>query len=137
LQQWGPDIVDRAVAELRQARLEHYEQEESEEVRRRLATLVELAACCLEARRADQILEHADRIARERFASGYRLAEVQTSINVVEESLCRRVIGSVPPDEVAGALCLIYAIFGIAKDRLAQTYVDLASKRSAGQGSVC
>ncbi len=130
LRKFGIDIVNRAMVELHQAHLQHYEGEEREEVRKRLETLIQLTARCMAAREAEPIVKHAERIARERFASGYDLSEVQTSINVLEETLNRRVVSSLSPDEVAGALSLVSAIFTLTKDRLAQTYVELTANRA-------
>jgi len=74
------------------------------------------------------MIEHAEQIARERYTSGYDLFEVQTAINVIEESLWKRILSSVEPVELAHALGMVNAIFGMSKDVLARTYVSLATQ---------
>jgi DNA-binding phage protein len=75
------------------------------------------------------MIEHAEQIARERHAAGYDLFEVQTAINVIEEALWKRILSSVEPDELAHALGMVNAIFGMSKDVLARTYVSLATNQ--------
>jgi hypothetical protein len=77
------------------------------------------------------MIEHAEHIARERHAAGYDLFEVQTAINVIEEALWKRILSSVEPNELAHALGMVNAIFGMAKDVLARTYVSLATNLEA------
>lgn len=127
LRERADDLVRDAVGELHEARLEHYEVDGVEVACDRLSDLLGLTVSCLEARRADPIVDWADRVGRERFAAGYELREVQTSINILEEALWRRVFSSVGPDELGRALGLISSVLGMARDTLAQTYVDLAS----------
>ena len=67
------------------------------------------------------------RVGRERFSAGYDLLEVQTSANVMEETLWRRIPSLVAPAEVPRALGLVSSPFSAGKDSLARTYVALAS----------
>jgi hypothetical protein len=120
-------LVSGALAELRQARLTHYEEEGIHAARERLTTLLEQTLICLDTRRADPIIDWAQRVGRDRFAAGYDLFEVQTAINVLEEALWKRILSSVGPEDLAHALGLINAILSMAKDTLARTYVSLAT----------
>jgi hypothetical protein len=126
---WEEDLVNEAVTELRHARLQHYVADGEEITRERVATFIDRALQCISLHRAEPIIEHAERIARERYASGYDLFEVQTSINVIEEALWKRILSSVGPEELAHALGMVNAIFGMSKDVLARTYVALATGR--------
>ena len=125
------DLVSGAVAELHHARLEHYEEEGLQAANERLTTLLEQALSCLDAGRANPIVDWATRVGQERFAAGYDLFEVQTAINVLEEALWKRILSSVGPEDLAHALGLINAILSLAKDTLARTYVSLATNREA------
>jgi hypothetical protein len=125
------DLVSGAVAELHQARLRHYEEEGIDAAHERLTTLLDQTLRCLEAHRADPIIDWATRIGHDRFAAGYDLFEVQTAINVLEEALWKRILSSVGPEDLAHALGLINAILSMAKDTLARTYVSLATNRVA------
>jgi hypothetical protein len=121
------DLINGAVSDLHQARLKHYESDGLDTARQRMLTLLERTLSCLETRRAEPIIEWAVKVARERFAAGYDLFEVQTSINVFEESLWRHVLSSSGPEDVAHALGLASAVLGMAKDRLAREYLALAT----------
>jgi hypothetical protein len=126
---WEEDLVDDAVTELRHARLKHYIADGEEITRERVARFIECAMECFSLGRAEPMISHAEHIARERHASGYDLFEVQTAINVIEEALWKRILSSVEPHELAHALGMVNAIFGMSKDVLARTYVMLATNR--------
>jgi len=119
-------LVQRALNELHEAQLFHYELDR-EHTYSRLANLFDVALRCVAEGDASAVVSHANRIARERFESGYDLSEVQTSINIMEEVLCARLVAAIPAQEVASALGLINTIFSLTKDTLAQAYVNLAS----------
>lgn len=53
---------------------------------------------------------------------------MQTAINVLEEAIWRTVLAELPPEAQGAALGIVGTILGAAKDRLACTYVSLASK---------
>jgi len=125
LREVADDLVSAAVSELHQARLEHYEVEGLQAARERMADLFDRTLVCLEMGRAEPIIEWATRVSRDRFAAGYDLFEVQTSINVMEEAIWRRVLSAVGPGELAYAIGLASAILGMAKDKLAREYVSL------------
>ena len=126
---WEDDLVNEAVTELRHARLKSYIADGEEITRERVTKFLEKAMECFSLRRAEPMIEHAERISRERHAAGYDLSEVQTAINVIEEALWKRILSSVEPDELAHALGMVNAIFGMSKDVLARTYVSLATNR--------
>jgi hypothetical protein len=110
-----------------EARLEHYDAEGLPTVRQRLARMLEVALRCLEAGEADEIVVYMTGVGRERFSAGYDLLEVQTSANVMEEALWRRIPSLVAPAEVPRALGLVSSLFSAGKDALARTYVSLAA----------
>jgi hypothetical protein len=125
------DLMREALAELHQARLEHYEAEGFQAARERLFTLLDQTLICLKARSAHPIVDWATQVAQERFSAGYDLFEVQTAINVFEEALWKRILSSVGPEDLAHALGLVNAVLSTAKDTLARTYVSLVRNREA------
>jgi malate dehydrogenase (oxaloacetate-decarboxylating) len=133
LREKADNLVNGAVAKLPQARLQNYEAVGLQATRERLADLFDRTLTCLEMGRAEPIIEWATRVARERFFSGYDLFEVQTSINVMEEVIWRRVLSSVVPDSLAHPLGLTSTLLGMAKDKLAREYVTLAGHRDTAQ----
>jgi hypothetical protein len=74
------------------------------------------------------MIAHAEAIARERFDSGFDLSEVQTSFNVLEETIWKRILKSLPASDYAEALGLVSTVLGAGKDTVARTYVTMASK---------
>ena len=135
LEEKAEHILDATVAELRRASLEHYQRESPEIARERLSTLLRLTMRCLRERRAEPIIEYADRIGHERHAAGYDLFEVQIALNVLEEALWQRVLATVGPEDVARALGLVSSILGMGKDALARTYVALVAEDGAAAAS--
>jgi hypothetical protein len=127
LRERGDTLVAEALTMMTEARLEHYDAAGLPTVRQRLATLLDVVLSCLEAGEADEIVAYMTRVGRERFSAGYDLLEVQTSANVMEETLWRRIPSLVDPAEVPRALGLVNGLFGTAKDALARTYVSLAA----------
>jgi hypothetical protein len=130
LRERADQLVSEAKATLRQARLEHYEKDGLAAMRQRLNALLDVTLKCLSTGEADPIVNHTTTIARERFSAGYDLLEVQTSINILEEVLWRRILSSIPPEELAHALGLVSGLLGLGKDALARAYVALALKQS-------
>jgi hypothetical protein len=126
--------VAEALTMITEARLEHYDAAGLPTVRQRLTRMLDVALSCLEAGEANEIIVYMTRIGRERFSAGYDLLEVQTSANVMEEALWRRIPSLVAPAEVPRALGLVSSLFSAGKDALARTYVSLAA--GAGASSV-
>ena len=124
-------LVAEALTMMTEARLEHYDAAGLPTVRERLERLLTVALSCLDAGEADQIVAYMTRVGRERFSAGYDLHEVQTSANVMEEALWRRIPSLVPPDEIPRALGLVSSLFSAGKDALARTYVSLAASAKA------
>ncbi len=120
-------LVAEALELMTEARMEHYEAAGRDAVRRRLAALLEVALTCLEAGEADRIIAYMTQVGQERFSAGYDLLEVQTSANVMEETLWRRIPSLVSPADVPRALGLVSSLFSAGKDALARTYVSLAA----------
>jgi len=128
-------VLDEALLELQHAHLEHYLADGQLRARERLGQLLELTISALERRSADAIISYASTIAHERFARSYRLSEVQTSFNVLQEALWRQVLALVSKDEIAHSLGLVVAVLDMAKDTLARTYVHLTATRGENQES--
>ncbi len=134
LRERAEQLVTEAKASMRQARLEHYEKDGLPAMRQRLTALLDVTLDSLVCGRADPIIDHTTRIAHERFAAGYDLLEVQTSLNVIEEALWRRILASVASDELVGALGLVRGLMSLAKDALSRTYVALARQAAPAPG---
>ena len=121
-------IVDEAAAALERAHLAHYEAAGGETRRQRLEQLFDLTAHAVAERNLTTIQRHGETVARESFAAGFDLLEVQSAFNVLEEALWRTLVAEVPPADLGEALGLVGTALGAGKDRLAATYVELASR---------
>ncbi len=124
-------ILAEAVRSVDRARLEHYERAGDAVVRQRLGDLLGLVMDALRDRDLGPVLAHADAVAVQRFEAGVDLSEVQAAFNVLEEILWRRILEELPAEAQAEALGLVATVLGAGKDRLARTYVSLATRTRA------
>jgi hypothetical protein len=120
-------IVDDATEAARH--LGRYEREGS--ARSRFEALYDILVESITARDLQPMITYMQKIAEERFESGFDLSEVQSAINLLEESAWRAVLRDTKPDELAEALGLVSTVLGAGKDALARQYVTLASKTGA------
>lgn len=131
LEQNKEAILKEATESVSRSHLEHYEKAGKEQVEERLRKLLQLTVLSMKERRLSFVNEYAERLAKERFASGYDLREIQIAINVLEEAIWQIVVKRIAAAELAQTLGLVSTVLGSAKDTLAQTYVSLASKTKA------
>jgi len=121
------DIIQHAMSTMGTRRLDHYErlgEEASAEQRRAFLRLIIEAA---RTRDLVPVIEHAERVGRERYESGFEFVEVQGAMNLLEEAIWRELLTGLPQAEQGEALGLVSTILGAAKDKLASTYVSLAT----------
>jgi hypothetical protein len=131
LDERAADIVGDSIAAMRRAHLLHYEHSGPEAIRSRLQALYDALRESVRTRRLAPIEAHAESVARERHRGGFELGEVQTAFNVLEEALWHRVVAEIEPALLAEALGLVSTALGAGKDRLARTYVSLATSTQA------
>ncbi len=136
LREWRADVVARALEGLVEARLPHYSREGEAELEQRLLSLFDHVLECLVRQCEEPAVRHAKQVAQQRHGSGYQLGEIQTSINVLEEALWQRILGSFEPEDALGALGRTNAVFGIMKDTLAQSYLQLTVQAAATEPPV-
>jgi len=124
-------ILEAAMASLGRAHLHHYTIEGIEKARERIETLFDVTTECVRTAGIVPMLTHAERVARERFWSGYGLSEVQTAFNVLEEAIWSRMLQELDAGDFARALGLVSTVLGLGKDALAGTWVSLATRSRA------
>lgn len=122
------EILARAIASLERAHLEHYQSAGSAVRRQRLESLFDLVVRAVEQRNLTELSAESVRIAEERFAAGFDLSEVLAAFNVLEEAAWKALVAEAAPGELPEALGLVATALGAGKDRLAATYVALASR---------
>lgn len=119
-----PAILEEA--RTRVARLEHYQRDGDAPTRERLAALYRRLARALRTRDLDELLSHAERVARERCAAGFGLAEVHAAFSALEEAIWRRASDRLPLDEQAWGLALVTTALAHAKEALGRAYLAAA-----------
>lgn len=122
------DILAAGTQAVRCRHLRSYERAGAEGIRTRLEALLDRVVTCIEERHLDPMVAYGEELGRERFSSGFELAEVQTVVNVLEELLWKEAMEGLPPENYREALGLISTLLGAAKNALACSYVSLASK---------
>jgi hypothetical protein len=131
LHQQSGEILTEAHDLMMRAHLKNYKKAGPEHIHARLRALFVLAERAVKEKNLLPMIAHAETIARERYAAGYDLWEVQTAFNVLEEVIWKRIIKDLAPEQFAEALGLISTVLGAGKDTLARFYVSLASKTKA------
>jgi hypothetical protein len=131
LERKAEEIVAKSTRKAERAHLRHYEAAGAAVLQQRLSTLLDLTAQAVKQRDVTSVVKHAEKIARERFLSGYDLSEVQTGFNVLEETIWKVILEEMEPEDYAEALGLVSTALGAGKDALARAYVSLASKTKA------
>jgi hypothetical protein len=129
LTQEADAIVDTASQALERSNLRHYAEAGPDAARERLQQLLALVLESVTKRDLVPMIDHATRVARERFEAGFDIHEVQTAFNVLEEAIWGRVIDDIAPRDLAEALGLVGTVLGAGRDALACTYVSLASQQ--------
>jgi hypothetical protein len=127
-----PAILEEARA--RVAQLEHYHRDGDGRTLERLEALYRRLVRAVRTRDLDELLSHAERVGRERFAAGFDLGEVHAAFSALEEAIWRRATGRLALEEQAWGLALVTTALAHAKEALGHAY--LAAVPSAHLPSV-
>jgi len=125
------DIINEAFELLQRSHLKHYDSSRADENWQRLAKLLDLTVNGIQTKSLVEMITYSEKVAKERYESGFDLHEVHTAYNVIEEIIWKKIIQEVEPTQLAEALGLISTILGTGKESLALAYVALASKSKA------
>ena len=127
LSERSAEIIERAARGIRSGRLEHYRSAGDTEVRARLEALHQVTSECIARRDLQPMIAHAERIAKERFTSGYGLQEIQAAFNTMEEAIWHQAVEDLGADDLHEALVMVSTALGTGKDVIARVYVSLAT----------
>lgn len=125
------EIINEAFELLQRSHLKHYDSSRADENWQRLAKLFDLTVNGIQSKSLVEMTTYSEKVAKERFGSGFDLHEVHTAYNVIEEVMWKKIINDIEPIQLAEALGLISTILGTGKESLALAYVGLASKQKA------
>ena len=118
-----PDLILLDSTEwLVRANLQHYKQLSPESIRLKLFRLFRALVKTVEVNSCSEVIKYMKNISEERFDSGYELYEVQTALNILEESLWKNIAKYVDEEKQVESLKLITCILGSAKEELAADY---------------
>ncbi|NWG29314.1 MAG: hypothetical protein HXY48_12370 [Ignavibacteriaceae bacterium] len=123
------DIINEAFYSLERSHLKHYDSSRADENWQRLAKLFDLTLNGVRTKSLVDIVNYSEKVAKERYESGFDLHEVHTAYNVLEESLWKIIVKEIEPSELPESLGLISTVLGTGKESLALAYVSLASKQ--------
>jgi hypothetical protein len=123
------DIINEAFTYLQRSHLKHYDTSRADDNWQRLAKLFDLTLNGIKNRSLIEMVTYSEKIAKERYESGFNLHEVHTAYNVLEESIWKAIVKEVDSTELAESLGLIGTVLGTGKEALAIAYVSLASKQ--------
>lgn len=129
LEKHKSEIITESTENLQRAHLKSYSHSGEEENKHRLEKLFDLTNQSVKSENLLPMTEYSEKIAKERFESGFDLHEVHKAFNVLEETIWKKIISSVEPSELGKALGLVSTVLGAGKESLALTYVSLAGKR--------
>lgn len=124
------EILKGCVEKIQKLKLAHYDTVGPEALAKRFEVLYHLLYECIKDKQVKNIINYAEKIAQERFEDGYDLMEVQTAFNTIEELVWQKIIEHIPAPNLGEALGIVSTIPGNGKDKLASSYVSLASKRN-------
>lgn len=131
LQNAAEEIVSEAYEELHPDAHPHYAALGEKLTRQYLSELFQLAVNGVIHRNAVSLVQHAERIAEERFHAGFDLSEVQAAFNALEQAMWRRIVALEHGAGVLASVGTLSSVLGAGKDALARVYVHLASYRHA------
>ncbi len=123
------DIINEAFYSLERSHLKHYDTSRADENWQRLAKLFDLTLNGVKTKSLVDIVNYSEKVAKERYESGFDLHEVHTAYNVLEEALWKIIVKEIEPSELPESLGLISTVLGTGKESLALAYVSLASKQ--------
>ena len=104
------------------AHLTHYKNLQPELIRFRLMKLFNALVKSIEKNSCEEIKEFMDKITGERYELGFELYEVQTAINILEESLWKNIQKYIDDDKQIAAMKQVTDILTKAKEKLAEEY---------------
>lgn len=127
LEPMSADIIDEAVQALRTAHYAHYESWGEDPTRLSMTHLYEHVMISLRHHDLAHIIRHCEQVAQRRFTGGFHLVEVQSAFNALEQTLWKRLVDTVPAEQVARNLAVLGTVVGAGKDAVSRTYVQLAA----------
>lgn len=116
------DSTDRVLS----ANLPHYEKFQKDGIHDRFSNLLQTLTNCIELNSCSDMLSFMNKLSDERFDLGFEPQEVQTAIDIFEESLWKNIRKYVDEDKQFAAMKLVTGILSKAKEELVGEYAMLS-----------
>lgn len=110
------------------AHLQHYDKLSPEKIRLRLLKLFQALEKAVEVNSCEEMIKFMEKVSDERYESGYELHEVQTAVNILEETLWKKIAEFVDRDKQVSAMKQVTCILSKAKEELASEYALLTNE---------
>ena len=123
------EIINEAFAALERSHLKHYNSSRADENWQRLAALFDLTLKAVKTKSLTDMVNYSEKIAKERYDSGFDLHEVHTAYNVLEEAIWNIIIKEAESKNFAEYLGLVSTVLGTGKESLAILYVSLSGNK--------
>jgi hypothetical protein len=130
LEKSGDAVVGESLEAMKGARLKHYALGGPEITKQKMDTLYNIIYQSIKEKNLIPIVSYFEKMAEKRFESGFELQEVQTAVNVLEESMWKHILEELSQEDQPKALGLISSIIGSGKDTLARTYVAMSKEQT-------
>ncbi len=125
------ELVDEALALLDHRLNPPYKQVDREVLRRRLHQTMSTVTTALTERTPLPVIDYAREVAQRCFNAGFRLEEVQTHFNALEETVWKFMVKEIDATRLPESLAMVASVIGTIKDELGRSYVNLASQHKA------
>jgi|SRR5690606_6660458 hypothetical protein len=122
------EIIEEALHSLSRAHLNSYEKLNEDENRERLNRLYSLVLQSVKDKALLPVISYSEKIAKERYESGFDFKEVHSAYNVLEEVIWKKIIAEIEAAKLGEALGLVSTVLGAGKQSLAAAYISLSSK---------
>ena len=121
-------MVSEAVAAIERRDQAHRQAASAADRRRYVWDLFGVVVQCVREGATEPIIASSRRVAADRFAAGFDIAEIQGEFSVLEEVLWRHVVDALAVNQRIEAQRLVSTILGAGSDAVARTYVVLAGQ---------
>ena len=129
-------IIHEAALRIGRSPVSHYWTISEREKAARLMSLFRTVTTCIEKRELSGMLTYCRNLADERFKDKYKLHELHSVFNALEEIIWQRLTECLKPSQYADALGLVSSIFCLGKEILAKEYITLTAEAASSSEPV-
>ena len=129
LENKSEEIIVQALEALGRTPLKNYKASGINKNQERLTNLFNFTLESIKSRNLIPIVEHAQKIAKQRYQDNFDLHEIQSAFNALEETIWKTITNNMSPEDYPEAFGLASTVFGAGKGAVAVEYVSLVANR--------